>query len=152
MAEPLQKENFHTYLKMYENDNNNIELINKILSSLKDMSNLPEEIIHGRYEYLKKEIENNLEKIKILDENLKSVVIKLIEEKKYNKAIDLFRTERSKIINMQNPNSWETFKKEVIKGVGFGIGFVGGIKFLNFICNKLFNKSNNSNNNDSNAS
>ena len=31
MAEPLQKKNFHTYLKMYENDNNNIELINKIL-------------------------------------------------------------------------------------------------------------------------
>ena len=152
MAEPLQKENFHTYLKMYENHNNNIELINKILSSLKDMSNLPEEIIHGRYEHLKKEIEKNLKKIKILDGSLKSVVIKLIEKKKYNKAIDLFITERSKIINMQNPNSWETFKKEVIKGVGFGIGFVGGIKLLNFICNKLFNKSNNSNNNDSNAS
>ena len=149
MAEPQQKENFNLDFKVHENHNTNIELIDKILSLLKDMSNLPEKIAHEYSEYLKKEIENNFEKTKVLDGSLCFIVIKLIESRKYNEAISLFTTERDKIINMQNPNSWETFKKEVIKGIGFGIGFVAGFKIFNFIFDKLFNKSNNSNNKSS---
>ncbi|TXJ43605.1 hypothetical protein EPJ70_10880 [Brachyspira aalborgi] len=129
-----------------KNYNSNIELVKRILSLLKEISNISEKIAHEHYEYLKKELEKSIEEIKyntLLDNSLYNIVVKLIETGKYDEAIELFITERNKMIEheleMQKLKNEHELDMEKVKSSNFwqdivkvlsGVVIGGGVVYL----------------------